>query len=91
MAHYAEGVHERTAPTAPSAWIDAPRPTGSGAVDQSVALWSALAELGLRDAVLAPGSRSAPLVYALAAAEVGSGSAPMCASTSGPPRSPRWG
>lgn len=68
---YAGGVHERTAPTAPSAWIDAPRPTGSGAVDQSVALWSALAELGLRDAVLAPGSRSAPLVYALAAAEVG--------------------
>lgn len=71
MAHYADGVHERTAPTAPSAWIDAPRPTGSGAVDQSVALWSALAELGLRDAVLAPGSRSAPLVYALAAAERG--------------------
>ncbi|WP_394215484.1 2-succinyl-5-enolpyruvyl-6-hydroxy-3-cyclohexene-1-carboxylic-acid synthase [Brachybacterium vulturis] len=64
-------MHERTAPITPSAWIEAPRPTGSGAVDQSVALWSALAELGLRHAVLAPGSRSAPLVYALAAAEVG--------------------
>ncbi|ATG51248.1 2-succinyl-5-enolpyruvyl-6-hydroxy-3-cyclohexene-1-carboxylic-acid synthase [Brachybacterium vulturis] len=64
-------MHERTAPIIPPAWIQAPRPTGSGAVDQSVALWSALAALGLRDAVLAPGSRSAPLVYALAAEEVG--------------------
>ncbi|AXK45831.1 2-succinyl-5-enolpyruvyl-6-hydroxy-3-cyclohexene-1-carboxylic-acid synthase [Brachybacterium saurashtrense] len=59
---------ETTAPVPP--WIPAPRPTGSGAVDQSVALWSALAGLGLREAVLAPGSRSAPLVYALAAGEV---------------------
>jgi len=50
--------------------VPAPRPTGSGAVDQSVALWSALAELGLAEAVLAPGSRSAPLVYSLAADEV---------------------
>jgi 2-succinyl-5-enolpyruvyl-6-hydroxy-3-cyclohexene-1-carboxylate synthase len=50
--------------------IPAPRPTGSAAVDQSIALWSALAELGLREAVLAPGSRSAPLVYGLAAEEV---------------------
>ncbi|WP_157697222.1 2-succinyl-5-enolpyruvyl-6-hydroxy-3-cyclohexene-1-carboxylic-acid synthase [Brachybacterium avium] len=48
-----------------------PRPTGSGAVDQSIALWRALAELGLREAVLAPGSRSAPLIYALASEEMG--------------------
>src|SRR5699024_9139780 len=59
------------APTLPPASVPAPRPTGSGAVDLSVALWCALAELGMREAVLAPGSRSAPLVYALAAAEVG--------------------
>ena len=39
-------------------------------MDQAVAVWSALAELGLAEAVLAPGSRSAPLVYALAADEV---------------------
>ena len=64
-------MHERTAPTLPPASVPAPRPTGSGAVDLSVALWCALAELGMREAVLAPGSRSAPLVYALAAAEVG--------------------
>ncbi|MGP9733400.1 2-succinyl-5-enolpyruvyl-6-hydroxy-3-cyclohexene-1-carboxylic-acid synthase [Brachybacterium sp. AOP42-C2-15] len=57
---------ERTSLTTPPAWIDAPVPTGSGAVDQSVALWSALAALGVREAVIAPGSRSAPLVYALA-------------------------
>ena len=68
--HYADGVPQRTSLTAPPAWIPAPRPTGSGAVDQSVALWSALAALGLRDAVLAPGSRSAPLVYGLAADEL---------------------
>ena len=65
-AHYADGVLEQTSLTTPPAWIDAPLPTGSGAVDQSVALWSALAALGVREAVLAPGSRSAPLVYALA-------------------------
>lgn len=41
------------------------RPSGSGAVDEAVALWGALAALGVRDVVLAPGSRSAPLVYAL--------------------------
>ncbi|MGP5127032.1 2-succinyl-5-enolpyruvyl-6-hydroxy-3-cyclohexene-1-carboxylic-acid synthase [Brachybacterium tyrofermentans] len=46
--------------------IPAPAPTGSGAVDQAIAIWSALAELGVTDAVLAPGSRSAPLVYGLA-------------------------
>lgn len=46
--------------------------TGSGAVDAARALLIALARLGLRDLVLAPGSRSAPLVYAaqLAAATV---------------------
>ena len=54
----------------PPAWIDAPRPSGSGAVDEAVALWSALAALGVREAVLAPGSRSAPLVYGLAAEEI---------------------
>ncbi|HEX7352373.1 2-succinyl-5-enolpyruvyl-6-hydroxy-3-cyclohexene-1-carboxylic-acid synthase [Brachybacterium sp.] len=64
-------MHQRTSPIIPSASIPAPRASGSGAVDESVALWCALAELGLRDAVLAPGSRSAPLVYALAAEEVG--------------------
>ncbi|ATG54097.1 2-succinyl-5-enolpyruvyl-6-hydroxy-3-cyclohexene-1-carboxylic-acid synthase [Brachybacterium ginsengisoli] len=64
-------MHESAAPSPSPAWIDAPSPSGSGAVDQSIALWSALASLGVRDAVLAPGSRSAPLVYALAAAEVG--------------------
>lgn len=41
------------------------RPSGSGAVDEAVALWGALTALGVRDVVLAPGSRSAPLVYAL--------------------------
>ncbi|GAA1489089.1 2-succinyl-5-enolpyruvyl-6-hydroxy-3-cyclohexene-1-carboxylic-acid synthase [Brachybacterium sacelli] len=48
-----------------SAGIPLPTPTGSGAVDQAIALWSALAELGVTEAVLAPGSRSAPLVYGL--------------------------
>ena len=61
---------EPSAPPPAPLTIPAPRPTGSGAVDQAVALWSALAELGLAEAVLAPGSRSAPLVYALAADEV---------------------
>ena len=46
--------------------IAPPAPTGSGAVDSAVALWRALAALGVRHAVLSPGSRSAPLVYALA-------------------------
>ncbi|MGO1283549.1 MAG: 2-succinyl-5-enolpyruvyl-6-hydroxy-3-cyclohexene-1-carboxylic-acid synthase [Brachybacterium sp.] len=63
-------MHQRTVPPTPPAWIPAPRPTGSGAVDQSVALWGALAALGLREAVLAPGSRSAPLVYGLAAEDI---------------------
>lgn len=63
-------MHEPTATTPAPLTIPAPRPTGSGAVDQSVAVWSALAELGLAEAVLAPGSRSAPLVYGLAADEV---------------------
>ncbi|MEE1618162.1 2-succinyl-5-enolpyruvyl-6-hydroxy-3-cyclohexene-1-carboxylic-acid synthase [Brachybacterium sp. J153] len=57
-------------PRVPDAVIPAPVPTGSGAVDAATALWTALAELGVREAVLAPGSRSAPLVYALAAAPI---------------------
>ncbi|WP_263310531.1 2-succinyl-5-enolpyruvyl-6-hydroxy-3-cyclohexene-1-carboxylic-acid synthase [Brachybacterium atlanticum] len=63
-------MHEPSAPIPAPLTIPAPRPTGSGAVDQEVAVWSALAELGLAEAVLAPGSRSAPLVYGLAADEV---------------------
>ncbi|WP_062947573.1 2-succinyl-5-enolpyruvyl-6-hydroxy-3-cyclohexene-1-carboxylic-acid synthase [Brachybacterium sp. sponge] len=63
-------MHEPSAPIPPPLTIPAPRPTSSGAVDQAVAIWSALAELGLAEAVLAPGSRSAPLVYGLAADEV---------------------
>ena len=63
-------MHEPSAPIPAPLTIPAPRPTGSGAVDQAVAIWSALAELGLAEAVLAPGSRSAPLVYGLAADEV---------------------
>ena len=63
-------MHEPSAPIPAPLTIPAPRPTGSGAVDQAVAVWSALAELGLAEAVLSPGSRSAPLVYALAADEV---------------------
>lgn len=55
-------VQDRTG-TAP---IGAPAPTGSGAVDEAVVVWRALAALGVREVVLAPGSRSAPLVYALA-------------------------
>ena len=63
-------MHAHSAPLPAPATIPAPRPTGSGAVYQAVALWSALAELGLSEAVLAPGSRSAPLVHGLAAPEV---------------------
>lgn len=63
-------MHEPSAPIPAPLTIPAPRPTGSGAVDQAAAIWSALAELGLAEAVLAPGSRSAPLVYGLAADEV---------------------
>ena len=63
-------MHAHSAPLPAPPTIPAPRPTGSGAVDQAVALWSALAELGLSEAVLAPGSRSAPLVHGLAAPEV---------------------
>lgn len=50
--------------------ISAPRPTGSGAVDEAVGIWRTLAALGVRDVVLSPGSRSAPLVYALQDPEV---------------------
>ncbi|WP_228018416.1 thiamine pyrophosphate-binding protein [Brachybacterium epidermidis] len=50
--------------------LTAPAPTGSGAVDEAVVLWRALGLLGVRETVLAPGSRSAPLVYALADGQV---------------------
>ena len=83
-------MHEPSAPIPAPLTIPAPRPTGSGAVDQAVAVWSALAELGLAEAVLAPGSRSAPLVYGLAADEVAGGSVPTSGSTSAPPPSPPW-
>lgn len=56
--------------TAAPAAITAAAPTGSGAVDEAVVIWRALAALGVRDVVLAPGSRSAPFVYALQDAEV---------------------
>ncbi|MGP5078746.1 2-succinyl-5-enolpyruvyl-6-hydroxy-3-cyclohexene-1-carboxylic-acid synthase [Brachybacterium alimentarium] len=62
-------MHETADIAAPSG-ITPPTPTGSGAVDQAGAIWHALAELGVRDAVLAPGSRSAPLVYGLARPEL---------------------
>ena len=52
--------------TAPRSTVDAPTPTGSGAVDAAVVIWKALAALGTGHVVLAPGSRSAPLVYGLA-------------------------
>src|SRR5690625_3749884 len=52
--------------TFPRSRLEAPRPTGSAAV----AIWSALAALGTGDVVLAPGSRSAPLVYALGEGQV---------------------
>ncbi|APX32769.1 2-succinyl-5-enolpyruvyl-6-hydroxy-3-cyclohexene-1-carboxylic-acid synthase [Brachybacterium sp. P6-10-X1] len=71
---------------APADGIPLPTPTGSGAVDQAIVLWSALAALGTTDAVLAPGSRSAPLVYGLADPQV---SAPAATgSQAGEPRRP---
>ena len=45
-------------------------PTGSGAVDEAIVIWRALAALGVRDVLVSPGSRSAPFVYGLADAEV---------------------
>ncbi|PWH07758.1 2-succinyl-5-enolpyruvyl-6-hydroxy-3-cyclohexene-1-carboxylic-acid synthase [Brachybacterium endophyticum] len=45
--------------------IDAPAPAGSGAVEEAVAIWRTLVALGVRHAAISPGSRSAPLVYAL--------------------------
>lgn len=50
--------------------LDAPAPTGSGAVDEAVAIWRALAALGTIHTVIAPGSRSAPLIYGLADEQV---------------------
>lgn len=57
-------------PSAPAATIDPPGPCGSGAVEEATAIWRALAALGCRDVVIAPGSRSAPFVYGLQDAEV---------------------
>ncbi len=45
--------------------IDTPGPVGSGAVEEATAILRALVALGVRDLVIAPGSRSAPFVYAL--------------------------
>ncbi|MFC0675818.1 2-succinyl-5-enolpyruvyl-6-hydroxy-3-cyclohexene-1-carboxylic-acid synthase [Brachybacterium hainanense] len=53
--------------------VEAPAPTGSGAVDEAVVIWRTLAALGVREVVLSPGSRSAPLVYALADPQVAAG------------------
>ncbi|GAB2534708.1 2-succinyl-5-enolpyruvyl-6-hydroxy-3-cyclohexene-1-carboxylic-acid synthase [Brachybacterium huguangmaarense] len=50
--------------------IDPPLPCGSGAVEEAVAILRTLAALGVRDVVIAPGSRSAPFVYALQDPEV---------------------
>lgn len=50
--------------------IATPAPTGSGAVDEAVVLLRALTACGLGSIVLAPGSRSAPLVYALTAPDL---------------------
>src|SRR5699024_724315 len=53
----------------PRAWTPATRRPGSGAAAQPVARCCALAALAATHAVLAPGSRSAPLVYGHAAPE----------------------
>lgn len=46
-------------------FVPFPQPSGSGAVDSARALLDSLQRLGVRDVVVCPGSRSAPLVYAL--------------------------
>ena len=71
-------MHEQDSPqagpTMPSAptpiALPAPSPQGSGAVEASVMLWRALAALGMRHVAISPGSRSAPLVYALGARDL---------------------
>lgn len=45
--------------------VPAPPALGSGAVEQAHAILSTLAALGVRELVIAPGSRSAPFPYAL--------------------------
>jgi 2-succinyl-5-enolpyruvyl-6-hydroxy-3-cyclohexene-1-carboxylate synthase len=57
-----------SAPTAPQTGPDTPRPPVPSAA-AARALVSELVAAGVRDVVLAPGSRSAPLAYALHAAE----------------------
>ena len=56
------GVHPLGADASPL--TVQPVETGSGAVDSAHALLDALTQLGMSDLVIAPGSRSAPLVYA---------------------------
>lgn len=62
---YPEPMPDATTPAPVPATVPTPVPTGSGAVDEAVALWETLAALGVRHVVVAPGSRSAPLVHAL--------------------------
>lgn len=80
-----------TPPDEPAAEV-APGPP---AVAAARVLVQALVALGVEDVVLAPGSRSAPLAYALAEAALPDDARPpgaprcacTCASTSGRPRS----
>ncbi|UEJ82270.1 2-succinyl-5-enolpyruvyl-6-hydroxy-3-cyclohexene-1-carboxylic-acid synthase [Brachybacterium halotolerans subsp. kimchii] len=50
--------------------IPVPAPLGSGAVEEAVAIWRTLVALGVRHVAISPGSRSAPLVYALEDPEI---------------------
>ncbi|WP_152351745.1 2-succinyl-5-enolpyruvyl-6-hydroxy-3-cyclohexene-1-carboxylic-acid synthase [Brachybacterium subflavum] len=50
--------------------IPVPAPLGSGAVEEAVAIWRTLVALGVRHTAISPGSRSAPLVYALEDPEI---------------------
>ncbi|MBK0331267.1 2-succinyl-5-enolpyruvyl-6-hydroxy-3-cyclohexene-1-carboxylic-acid synthase [Brachybacterium sp. MASK1Z-5] len=50
--------------------IPVPSPLGSGAVEEAVAIWRTLVALGVRHVAISPGSRSAPLVYALEDPEI---------------------
>lgn len=61
---------DRAAPLDGPTLIPAPSRCGSGAVEEAAAIWRALAALGVRDVVIAPGSRSAPFVHALAQADL---------------------
>lgn len=50
--------------------IARPAPVGSGAVEEAVAIWRSLIALGVREALISPGSRSAPFVHALATGDI---------------------